>query len=100
IDFVKWLVSPEGQTELRKASGPDMLATDVPLVDEFLAANPWGSTFAELATKSQSLLIPGYEVETTQIMRPVMDAVEEVLITGAAPADAMAKAQQKVDQMF
>jgi len=100
MGFLKWLVSPEGQTELRKASGPDMLATDVPLVDEFLAANPWGSTFAELATNSHSLLIPGYEVETTQIMRPVMEAVEEVLLRGTAPADAMAKAQEKVDQMF
>lgn len=100
IAFLKWMVSPEGQTELRKASGPDMLATDVPLLDDFVAANPWAPTFAELATKSRSLLIPGHEVETTQIMRPVMEAVEEVLIKGAAPADALAKAQEKVDQMF
>jgi len=100
IDFLKWLVSSEGQNELRKASGPDMLATDVPLVDEFLAGNPWGTTFAELAKHSRSLLIPGYEVETTQVMRPVMEAVEEVLIKGAAPADALTKAQEKVDQMF
>jgi multiple sugar transport system substrate-binding protein len=77
-----------------------MLATDVPLLDEFVAANPWALTFAKLATKSRSLLIPGYEVETTQIMRPVMEAVEEVLIKNAAPADALAKAQEKVDQMF
>jgi multiple sugar transport system substrate-binding protein len=100
IAFLKWMVSPEGQTELRKASGPDMLATDVPLVDEFVTANPWGPIFAELATKSRSLLIPGHEAETTQIMRPVMEAVEEVLVKGVTPADAMAKAQEKVDQMF
>lgn len=100
IGFLTWLVSTEGQTELRKASGPDMLATDVPLVDEFVAANPWAPVFAELASKSRPLLIPGYELETTQIMRPVMEAVEEVLIKGAAPAEVMAKAQEKVDQMF
>lgn len=100
IAFVKWLMSPEGQTGLRTASGPDMLATDVPLVDEFVAANPWATEFADIARTSRSLLIPGYEVETTQIMRPVMEGLEEVLIKGATPADAMARAQEKVDQMF
>jgi multiple sugar transport system substrate-binding protein len=100
IGFLKWLMSPEGQTELRKASGPDMLATDVPLTKEFVDANPWAPVFADVAKKSRSVLIPGYEVETTQIMRPVMEAVEEVLINGSAPADALAKAQDKVDGMF
>jgi multiple sugar transport system substrate-binding protein len=99
-DFLKWLMSPEGQTELRKASGPDMLATDVPLTEDFVAANPWAPVFAEIAQKSRSVLIPGYEVETTQIMRPVMEAVEEVLINGTDPAAALAKAQEKVDGMF
>jgi multiple sugar transport system substrate-binding protein len=100
IAFLKWLMSPEGQTELRKASGPDMLATDAPLTKEFVEANPWAPVFADVAKKSRSVLIPGYEVETTQIMRPVMEAVEEVLISGTDPADALAKAQDKVDGMF
>lgn len=100
IGFVKWLVSPEGQAELRRASGPDALATDVPLTEAFVAKNPWAPTFAELAKSSRSVLIPGYEVETTQIMRPVMEAVEEVLVRGADPATALAAAQSKVDGMF
>jgi multiple sugar transport system substrate-binding protein len=100
IAFLKWLVSPEGQAQLRKASGPDMLATDVPLDPDFVKANPWGEVFAEVATKSRSVLIPGHEVETTQIMRPVMEAVEEVLINGTDPAAALAKAQERVDGMF
>lgn len=98
--FLKWLVTPEAQAALRKASGPDALATDVPLDEAFVADNPWAPVFAELATDSRSVLIPGYEVETTQIMRPVMEAVEEVLVTGIAPEDALAKAQGRIDQMF
>jgi multiple sugar transport system substrate-binding protein len=77
-----------------------MLATDVPLTEDFVTANPWAPVFAEIAQKSRSVLIPGYEVETTQIMRPVMEAVEEVLINGTDPAAALAKAQEKVDGMF
>lgn len=100
IGLLKWLMSADGQVALRKASGPDMLATDVPLTDEFTAANPWAPTFADVARTSRSVLIPGYQVETTQIMRAVMEAVEEVIVSGTDPAEALAKAQTKVDGMF
>lgn len=100
IAFLKWLVSPEGQTLMRDASGPDALATDVPVTEDFAATNPWAPEFAELAKTSRSTLIPGYEVETGQIMRPVMEAVEEVLIRGTDPSEALAAAQAKVDGMF
>ncbi|SMO97725.1 extracellular solute-binding protein [Paracoccus laeviglucosivorans] len=98
--FLKWLISPEGQALMRDASGPDALATDVPVTEEFATVNPWAQTFADLAKSSRSTLIPGHEVETNQIMRPVMQAVEDVLIRGTAPADALAVAQGKIDSMF
>jgi len=100
IDFIKWLVSEEGQAALRKASGPDRLATDVPLEPDFIAKNPWAPTFAELANETRSVLIPGYETETLQIMRPVMEAVEEVLINNTDPQEALSRAQERVDRMF
>ncbi|MFC0201231.1 ABC transporter substrate-binding protein [Paracoccus rhizosphaerae] len=98
--FLTWLVSPEGQARLREASGPDALATDVPVTEEFATANPWAPEFAELAQHSRSTLIPGFEVETGQIMRSVMEAVEEVLIRGTDPAEALATAQGKAEWMF
>ncbi|PRX04023.1 UNVERIFIED_ORG: carbohydrate ABC transporter substrate-binding protein (CUT1 family) [Martelella mediterranea] len=100
IDFLTWLVSPEGQQSLRAASGPDALATDVPVTAEFAAANPWANEFAELAKHSRSTLIPGYEVETPQIMRYVMQAVEKSILTDTSPADALAEAQAEVDREF
>lgn len=100
LDFVAWLVSPEGQQALREASGPDALATDVPLSGSFRAANPWSDTFARLAATSRSTLIPGHEVDTGPIMRPVMEALEKVLVAGADPKAALAEAQKKVDSKF
>ena len=97
IDFIAWLVSPEGQLALREASGPDALATDVPLTEEFLAANPWANAFAEVATTSRSTLIPGYEVQTAEIMRFVMEAVERVLVANEDPQAALDEAQRQVD---
>jgi multiple sugar transport system substrate-binding protein len=100
MDFMAWLVSADGQQALRDASGPDALATDVPVTESFRAANPWADTYAKLAVNSRSALIPGYEVKTTQIMRSVMEAVERVLIGGVDPKKSLAEAQQQISTKF
>ncbi|ODT71894.1 MAG: sugar ABC transporter substrate-binding protein [Pelagibacterium sp. SCN 63-23] len=100
IAFLEWLVSAEGQQALREASGPDALATDVPVTENFRATNPWADTFAELATTSRSTLIPGHEGETGPIMRHVMEALERVIIANEDPETALAAAQAAVDAQF
>lgn len=100
MDFLRWLVGAEGQQALREASGPDTLATDVPISKEYEAANPWAATFVKLATTSRSLLIPGYETRTGEVMRAVMEAVEKVIVANADPKAALAEAQKKVDAKF
>lgn len=100
IKFLSWLVSAPGQQALREASGPDALATDVPLVESFVAANPWAPAFAKLSETSRSTLIPGYEVETAPIMRFVMQAVEKVILSDADPKTALAEAQSAIDKQF
>jgi multiple sugar transport system substrate-binding protein len=100
IAFVKWMVSPAGQQALREASGPDALATDVAVSDAYSKTNPWAPTFVKLAQTSRSTLIKGYEVETAQIMRFVMEALEKVILANADPKVALAEAQAAVDQQF
>jgi len=97
MDFIAWLVSADGQQALRDASGPDALATDIPVTAAFQAANPWAETYARLAVNSRSVLIPGHEVKTAQIMRFVMEAVERVLIGGADPGKSLAEAQRQIN---
>lgn len=100
MDFLAWFVGPDGQQALREASGPDALATDVPVTEAFRSANPWADTFAKLAVDSRSALIPGYETKTAQIMRYVMQAVERVLIANTDPKAALAEAQRQVATRF
>ncbi|MGK6311485.1 ABC transporter substrate-binding protein [Neorhizobium sp. DT-125] len=100
VRFLAWLVSPPGQQALRDASGPDALATDVPVSDAYAAANPWAPAFVKLAETSRSTLIPGHEVETAQIMRFVMQAVEKVILSNADPKAALAEAQAAVEKQF
>lgn len=99
-EFLAWLITEEGQNALREASGPDALATDVPVTAEFEAANPWAPKFAEMAETSRSTLIPGYELETTSIMRPVMTALEKVLLGAATSEEALAEAEEEIQSDF
>lgn len=100
IKFLKWLVSAEGQNSLRQASGPDSLATDVPVTSEFLAANPWAASFAEAGKHSRSTLIPGYENETPAIMRTVMGAVEKVIVANEDAKEALDFAQKRISMKY
>ncbi|WP_447956255.1 ABC transporter substrate-binding protein [Vreelandella sp. EE7] len=100
LAFLAWLVSEPGQQALREASGPDTLATDVPVTDAFLADNPWAEAFIELGRHSRSTLIPGYELQTPAIMRTVMGAVERVIVGDEDPADALEAAQRRIDVRF
>ncbi|MBN9888953.1 ABC transporter substrate-binding protein [Salipiger abyssi] len=100
LDFIAWMLGDEAQQALRDVSGPDALATDVPVTEDFIASNPWAPAFAELAQNSRSTLIPGYEVETTSIMRIVMTAVEKVLLGAETAEDALAEAEAEIKADF
>ncbi|MDR1634640.1 MAG: extracellular solute-binding protein [Bifidobacteriaceae bacterium] len=95
LDFIKWFVSPEGQTAIRPGLGASTLATDVPLGADFEAANPWAQTFLDAAATSRSNLIPGFETETKPIMQVIMQAVERSITQGQDPAAALAEAQEQ-----
>lgn len=98
--FLTWLAGPDGQQALREASGPDALATDLPVTESFRATNPWADVFAELAVNSRSTLIPGYEIKTAPIMRLVMEALEKVIVAGANPKTALDEAQKQALARF
>jgi multiple sugar transport system substrate-binding protein len=98
-DFVTWLMGKEGQAALRKVSGPDLIATDLPMSAEFQTANPWGSAFEELGPKSRATLATGHEADSPQIMRIVMTAVERVISSGADPKKELDAAQKEIDAL-
>ena len=94
--FVKWLLTPAAQRALRIASGPDTLATNVPLSAAYAAANPWAPQFARLGLTARSTLIPGYQTETTQIMQIVANHIQEVVVSGVSPTSALKAAAAEV----
>lgn len=98
-EFVGWLVTEEGQEMLREASGADPLATDVPVTEEFAAENPWAEGFLEVGSHTQGTLIPGHELETTEIMTIILDHVQEVLVNDVPAEEALAAAQEDVENL-
>ncbi|WP_157930469.1 ABC transporter substrate-binding protein [Glycomyces xiaoerkulensis] len=97
-EFVSWAVSEEGQTTLRPSLGASVLATDVPLDEEFSEANPWAETFVELGRTNLSGLPDGFETEADPIMRGVLEQVERVITEDLEPAEAMREAQEALEQ--
>jgi multiple sugar transport system substrate-binding protein len=98
--FVTWMLSKAGQKALRVASGPDTLATNVPLASTYAKANPWAPQFAKLGTTARSTLIPGYELQTAQIMQIVVNHIQSAVVSGVSPAAAMKAAQSQVSAQF
>lgn len=81
-DFVRWVLSEEGQTALRAGLGASAMATDVEPDAAFLEANPWASQFLEAAKTSRSTLVEGFETESKVIWREVLTAVEDLRVNG------------------
>jgi multiple sugar transport system substrate-binding protein len=94
--FVKWLLTPAAQKALRIASGPDTLATNVPLSAAYAKANPWAPEFAKLGLTARSTLIPGYETQTAQIMQIVVNEIQDAVVKGITPAAALKAAAAQV----
>ncbi|MGO4784238.1 ABC transporter substrate-binding protein [Cryobacterium sp. W22_MBD10_FK3] len=99
-DFVRWILSDEGQTAIRPALGASVLATDTPPSAEFLAANPFAEEYLKLAQESTSSLIPGFETDSKAIWREVLSAVEGALVRGDDVKDAFDAVQDKVVNEF
>lgn len=81
-DFVRWVLSGEGQTAIRAGLGASAMATDVEPDAEFLAANPWATQFLEAAKTSKSTLVEGFETESKLVWREVLTAVEDLRVNG------------------
>lgn len=98
-DFVRWFLTEEGQTLIRPPLGASTLATDVPLPDEFLEAQPWAETYVEIGPRSRSLLIPGFELVTMDLYQAIMEAVERVITEDQDPRAALEQAQEQAQQL-
>jgi multiple sugar transport system substrate-binding protein len=96
LDFVKWFISPAGQNALRAASGSDPLATDVPLSPEFAAKNPWAVDLAELGKHTKTLMIDGWEVQSFQIRKIIVDNIQKAIIEGGSAEDALKAADAEI----
>lgn len=99
LDFVSWLVSEEGQLSVRGASGADPLATDVPISDEYAAQYPWAEGFLEIGQTTTGRLIPGHEMQTSQIMQTMLENLQLVLSSDVTSEEALATVQAEAEAL-
>lgn len=96
-DFVRWVLSEEGQTALRAGLGASAMATDVEPDAAFLEANPWATQFLEAAKTSRSTLVEGFETESKVIWREVLTGIEDLRVNGGDAKQKLAEVQESLE---
>lgn len=96
-DFVRWVLSEEGQTAIRAGLGASAMATDVEPDADFLAANPWATQFLEAAKTSRSTLVEGFETDSKVIWREVLTGIEDLRVNGGDVEAKLAEVQKTLE---
>lgn len=97
-DFIAWLFDEEGQAFAADGVFPSTVGTDAQPSDEVLSANPWVQTYREQAiTSTCSPLVPGFELQTTDLSTIVMTQIETVLTQDRSAERALQQAQQEAE---
>ena len=98
-DFLRWMYTSGPQAALADAQFPAGNGTTVEAPAAKVAANPWVGSFHTQLEDSQSLVVPGFEIETPQIRNIVLTRVQQVLISDVGAAEALAEAQRDAEEL-
>ena len=96
-DFVRWVLSEEGQVAIRAGLGASAMATDVEPDAAFLEANPWATQFLEAAKTSKSTLVEGFETDSKVIWREVLTGIEDLRVNGGDVKAKLADIQKTLE---
>jgi multiple sugar transport system substrate-binding protein len=97
-DFVRWVLGEDGQTAIRAGLGASAMATDVEPDAQFLAKNPWVPQFLEAAKTSRSTLVEGFELDSKEIWRGFLTAVEGLRTNGGDVQSALTGVQSTLEK--
>lgn len=98
-DFIRWMLTDEGQKGFADTLFPSVIATDVEASADLLEANPWVSAFYEQVNDANSVIIEGFEAETAAIRTIVLGQIERALTEGISAQEALDEAQKQAEAL-
>ncbi|WP_166792324.1 sugar ABC transporter substrate-binding protein [Cryobacterium sp. TMT1-66-1] len=98
-DFIKWMLTDDAQQGLADTLFPSAIATEVAASDELLGANPWVAAFHEQVNDASSVIIAGFEADTSAIRTIVLTQIERVLTEGISAEEALGEAQKQAEAL-
>lgn len=98
-DFIKWMLTDDAQQGLADTLFPSAIATEVDASDELVSANPWVGAFHEQVKNASSVIIAGFEGDTSAIRTIVLTQIERVLTEGMSAEEALAEAQKQAEAL-
>ena len=98
-DYIRWMLTDEAQQGFADTLFPSAIATEVAASDDLLSANPWVSAFHEQVNDANSVIISGFEADTSAIRPIVLTQIERVLTGGVSAEEALAEAQKQAEAL-
>lgn len=99
LDFIRWMLTEEGQQEFADTLFPSAIATDISPSQELLDEHPWTEPFFEQAEDANSVIIPGFETETPEIRTIILTQIERVLTQDVPAEEALREAQEQAEAL-
>ncbi len=99
-DWIRWLLTDDGQKEFANTLFPSAIATETTADQEKIDANPWVAAFQEQVLDSTGVVIPGFETDTAAIRTIVLTQVSRVLTEGIPAQEALDTAQEQAESQF
>ncbi len=99
-DWIRWLLTDDGQKEFANTLFPSAIATETTADQEKLDANPWVAAFQEQVLNSTGVIIPGYETDTSAIRTIVLTQISRVISEGISAKEALDTAQEQAESQF
>ena len=98
-DFIRWVYSQQAQQSLVTAQFPSAIGTPVVPPKDVIAAEPWVDAFYEQAPTAKSVVIKGFESQTSEISHIILVQLEQVLAGTTSAKDALKAAQKQAEAL-
>lgn len=100
-DWLKWLLTPDTQKAFAIDRFPSVIATDTKADQSLYDQNPWVPAFQQQAQKSSTVIVKGFEKNTSDISTIILTQISRVLTEpGVSAKDALDTAQRQASSKF
>lgn len=99
-EFLRWMYSPEIQTQLAEGMFPSLVGTNIEVPKHLFTEFPWFQPIYEgLKSNPKPVVIRGFELKTPQVRTIFLTQIERVLTQDVDVTEALNEAQRQAEEV-